>query len=156
MLLDLRVASEACTCPPSTDWGNGESYGHDILGDLQNWAVGWTDWNIVLNPQGGPNHVSNFCNAPIIADPVAQTLQYQPAYWYLGHFSRYLPPGSVRLQTQVTGAGAENVQVTTFVQPDVWNTQHCPLPGSLWLMAGVLCSVWCVGYNGDDSAEHNR
>ncbi len=94
--------------------------GHDILGDLENWAVGWTDWNIVLNPQGGPNHVSNFCNAPIIADSNAQTLTYQPAYWYLGHFSRFLPPGSVRLQTTVSGSGAADVQATTFVQPDVW------------------------------------
>jgi hypothetical protein len=37
------------------------------MGDLNNWAEGWTDWNLVLNPQGGPNHLNNFCDAPIIA-----------------------------------------------------------------------------------------
>merc|ERR1712196_421322 len=37
------------------DWGRGELYGHDILNDVLNWAVGWTDWNIVLDDSGGPN-----------------------------------------------------------------------------------------------------
>jgi len=99
------LPTEACNCPPSPDnWGYGESYGHDIIGDLNNWAVGWTDWNIVLNPQGGPNHLSGYCDAPIMANANTQTIHFQPQYYYMGHFSRYLPPGSIRIGSTDTGA----------------------------------------------------
>ena len=37
----------------------GETYAHDILQDLNHWAVGWTDWNAVLNMRGGPNWAGN-------------------------------------------------------------------------------------------------
>jgi hypothetical protein len=53
---------------------------------------GWTDWNIVLDMEGGPNHLGNFCDAPILADTRNGTLHFQPMYYYLGHFSRFLPP----------------------------------------------------------------
>jgi len=97
-------ATEACRCGPSNDnWSYGESYGHDILGDLNNWAVGWTDWNIVLNPQGGPAHNGAACDAPIMANTGAQTIHFQPQYYYLGHFSRYLPPNTVRIGKSDTG-----------------------------------------------------
>lgn len=63
------LATEACTCPPAFGaWDKGEKYAHDIIGDLNAWAVGWTDWNLVLDMQGGPNHLQNWCDAPIMAD----------------------------------------------------------------------------------------
>ena len=44
----------------------GEIYGYDILNDLRSWAIGWTDWNLILDTQGGPNWANNFVDAPII------------------------------------------------------------------------------------------
>jgi len=73
------------------------------MGDLNNWAVGWTDWNIVLNQQGGPNHLNNYCDAPIMANTNTQSLHYQPQYYYMGHFSRFVPPQSVRIGHTVNG-----------------------------------------------------
>jgi len=32
-----------------------------MINDFNNGAVGWTDWNILLDETGGPNHVKNFC-----------------------------------------------------------------------------------------------
>jgi len=108
------LATEACNCPPSIgNWGTGESYGYDIIGDLNNWSVGWTDWNILLNIQGGPNHVNNFCDAPILADINGQKLIYQPAYWYMGQFSRFITPGSVILKTAVSDATLSAVSALT-------------------------------------------
>ena len=78
-------------------WALGERYAHDILGDLNNWTVGWTDWNMVLDETGGPNHVGNFCDAPIIANAKENKLYYQSSYYYLGHFSKYIRPGAVRI-----------------------------------------------------------
>lgn len=84
-------------------WARGEGYGHDILGDLNAGSAGWTDWNIILDQDGGPNHVNNFCDAPVLADlrTDAPVLHYHPQYWYLGHFSKFIAPGSVRVATTV-------------------------------------------------------
>jgi O-glycosyl hydrolase len=35
-------------------------YGTSMINDFNNGTVGWTDWNILLDQNGGPNHVGNF------------------------------------------------------------------------------------------------
>jgi glucosylceramidase len=88
-------------------WNKGEGYGFDILGDLEAGSVGWTDWNILLDREGGPNHVGNFCDAAIIADTSEDSeeaaIYYHPQYYYMGHFSKFLAPNSTRLESSVTG-----------------------------------------------------
>ena len=49
-------------------WPNGERYGKSMINDFNSGAVGWTDWNILLDEHGGPNHVGNFCFAPVHGD----------------------------------------------------------------------------------------
>eukprot|EP00029_Vermamoeba_vermiformis_P000310 TRINITY_DN1034_c0_g1_i1.p1 TRINITY_DN1034_c0_g1~~TRINITY_DN1034_c0_g1_i1.p1 ORF type:complete len:471 (-),score=165.50 TRINITY_DN1034_c0_g1_i1:42-1454(-) len=85
------------------DWGRGEHYGEDMIGDLQNWANGWVDWNIILDMQGGPNHLQNWCDAPIIADAKAGKLYYQIPYYYMGQITRYVLPDSYHIDTAVSG-----------------------------------------------------
>ncbi|MCW8834191.1 MAG: glycosyl hydrolase, partial [Colwellia sp.] len=41
-------------------------YARNIIVSLNHWLEGWIDWNIVLDKNGGPNHVGNFCGAPIM------------------------------------------------------------------------------------------
>ena len=36
--------------------------------DLKFWSVGWLDWNLILDTNGGPNHLKNNCDANIIQD----------------------------------------------------------------------------------------
>ena len=61
-------------CPESfnpamyNNWGLGEAYGRNMINDFNNGTVGWTDWNVLLDETGGPNHVQNFCFAPVHAD----------------------------------------------------------------------------------------
>ena len=50
------------------DWKLGELYGRSMINDFNSGTVGWTDWNILLDETGGPNHVKNFCFAPVHAD----------------------------------------------------------------------------------------
>ncbi|MBC8479303.1 MAG: glycoside hydrolase family 30 protein, partial [FCB group bacterium] len=88
-------------------WDLGERYARSIINDLNRWTVAWIDWNLILNEQGGPNHVGNYCSAPIIADTRTGELHYQSSYYYLGHFSRYMRPGSVRIQSQVSTTDLE-------------------------------------------------
>lgn len=82
------------------------SDGFDILGDLRSGSNGWTDWNLILDQTGGPNHVGNLCDAPVIADlreGGTNTLHYHPQFFYLGHFSKFILPQSLRLAATVTG-----------------------------------------------------
>jgi len=93
------VFTEGCQegGPQVGKWFTGERYGRNIIGDMRNWVEAWIDWNIVLDERGGPNHVGNYCDAPIIADTAAGEIYYNSSYWYIGHFSRFVPPGSVRI-----------------------------------------------------------
>ena len=45
-----------------------ERYAKAMINDFNNGTVAWTDWNILLNEYGGPNHVGNFCFAPVHGD----------------------------------------------------------------------------------------
>jgi glucosylceramidase len=90
-------------------WDRGERYAHHIIGDLNNWTEGWLDWNLALDRHGGPNHVGNWCDAPIIVDTDQGTWIRQSAYWYIGHFSRYIRPGARRLFSTQPGNGLESV-----------------------------------------------
>lgn len=83
--------------PAPGNWANGERYARNIIGDLGNWVEGWIEWNLVLNEQGGPNHVGNYCCAPILCDTKSDTLTFNPSFHYIGHFSRYIKPGAVRI-----------------------------------------------------------
>lgn len=80
-------------------WGNGERYGKAIINDLNAGAVGWTDWNILLDEKGGPNHVGNYCFAPIHADTRNGKLIYTPSYYFIGHFSKFIRPNAKRVST---------------------------------------------------------
>jgi glucosylceramidase len=60
-------------------------------------GVAWTDWNILLDEKGGPNHVGNFCFAPIHADTRTGQLIYTNSYYYIGHFSKFIRPGATRI-----------------------------------------------------------
>lgn len=96
-------------------WDLGERYAHDIIGDLNNWTVGWVDWNMVLDERGGPNHVDNLCDAPVIADTTRNKVYYQNSFYYLGHFSKYIRPGAVRIGHSVAN---DALEVTAFKNPN--------------------------------------
>ncbi len=80
-------------------WPNAERYGRSMINDFNNGTVGWTDWNILLDETGGPNHVQNFCFAPVHADIRTGELIYTPSYFYIGHFSKFIRPGAKRVST---------------------------------------------------------
>ena len=80
-------------------WPNAERYGRSMINDFNNGTVAWTDWNILLDETGGPNHVGNFCFAPVHADTQTGELIYTPSYYYIGHFSKFIRPGAKRVST---------------------------------------------------------
>ncbi|MBX3381689.1 MAG: glycoside hydrolase family 30 protein [Phycisphaeraceae bacterium] len=101
------------------EWGAGERYGRSLMHDFNNGAVGWTDWNILLDERGGPNHVGNYCFAPVHADtrpgPDAGKLTFMNSFYYLGHFSRFIRPGAKRI---IASSTSDDLLTTAFKNPD--------------------------------------
>jgi glucosylceramidase len=111
------MLTEACNSPFSwqtfNDWKWGENYGENMIYDFNNGAVGWTDWNILLDETGGPNHVGNFCFAPIHVKE--GTLHYMNSYYYIGHFSKFIRPGAKRI---ISSSNRVQLLTTAFMNQD--------------------------------------
>ncbi|MFA5421766.1 MAG: glycoside hydrolase family 30 protein [Bacilli bacterium] len=97
-------------------WEHGEYYGRHMINDFNNFCEGWIDWNLVVDEIGGPNHVNNFCEAPIIYNRSTREIIYNPSYYYIGHFSKYVMPGAVRLHTELHHS--PNVLAVSFRNPN--------------------------------------
>ncbi|MCB0580320.1 MAG: glycoside hydrolase family 30 protein [Phaeodactylibacter sp.] len=113
------LLTEACNYPFSWetfgDWSWGERYGENMIHDFNNGAVAWTDWNVLLDETGGPNHVGNFCFAPVHARTEDGTLHYMNSYYYIGHFSKFIRPGARRIACSSSRA---QLLATAFLNPD--------------------------------------
>jgi len=119
-----------------TDWALGELYGRSMINDFNSGTVGWTDWNVLLDETGGPNHVQNFCFAPVHADTRTGELIYTNSYYYIGHFSKFVRPGAKRI---ASSPSRSPLLSTAFVNPDgkvsvvVMNKTDQKLAYYLWL-----------------------
>jgi len=119
-----------------TDWSLGERYGLSMVNDFNSGTSAWTDWNILLDETGGPNHVGNFCFAPIHADTRSGTLIYTNAYYYMGHFSKFVKPGAKRISSS---SNRDKLQTTAFVDADgkisvvVLNLSDEKISFNLWM-----------------------
>ncbi|MDB5110345.1 MAG: hypothetical protein JWR67_1459 [Mucilaginibacter sp.] len=118
------------------DWAHGERYGFSMINDFNNGTVGWTDWNILLDEHGGPNHVANYCFAPVHANLQTGALIYTNAYYYLGHFSKFIRPGARRV---ACSSNKDQLLSAAFLNPDgklavvVMNKSDEKLSYHLWI-----------------------
>jgi glucosylceramidase len=101
--------------PHVGSWEVGERYARSLINDLNRWTVGWIDWNLLLDERGGPNHVGNYCSAPILADRASGSLMHQSAYWVLGHFARFVKPGARRV---LCASSRQEIEASAFVNVD--------------------------------------
>ena len=127
-------------------WENGERYARNIIGDFSNWVCGFIDWNIVLDQRGGPNHVGNFCDAPVIVDTNTKEVTYGPSFYYLAHFSKFVQPGARRIHSE---GGPPRIQSIAFRNPDgtlavvVFNPTEQPAEFALGVAgeANLTCQI---------------
>lgn len=94
---------------------NAGRLSHEIIGDLNHGMTAFYDWNILLDEQGGPNYVGNFCQAPFLYDRQKKELIPQLLSHHIWHFSHFLTPGSRRIGWS---RYAETVDVTAYKRPD--------------------------------------
>jgi glucosylceramidase len=112
-LIFTEGCAEAFDASKIASWELGEKYAYSMINDFNAGAAAWTDWNILLDGKGGPNHVNNFCFAPVHV--VADSLYFTSAYYAIGHFSKFIRPGAQRVACCASRA---NFYATAFKNTD--------------------------------------
>ena len=125
------VFSEACVeyslYKGDNQLRNARMYGHELIGSLNHGLNVFLDWNLLLDEQGGPNHVGNFCDAPMMYDSRNGVLTRNLSYDYIRHFSRFIQPGARRIGlSRFSG----RVEATAALNPDGSDCAVAMNPGS--------------------------
>ncbi|XP_078063991.1 lysosomal acid glucosylceramidase [Mustelus asterias] len=97
-------------------WERGARYSHDIIQDMNYFVTGWTDWNIALDLQGGPNWVKNFVDSPVIVNSSQDAFYKQPMFYHMAHFSKFIPEDSLRVG--LDPSAATKLETVAFLRPD--------------------------------------
>ncbi|MDO4331410.1 MAG: glycoside hydrolase family 30 protein [Eubacteriales bacterium] len=148
----LILGTEACMSnEPRECYAAGEKYAHDMIGDLNHWACGWVDWNMLLDTTGRPDHwmdeqlafrerfLAGGCRqeelsetekefllpcistgiwvgeAPMVVDHETEKIRFSSSYYYIGHFSKFIRPGAVRIGNSMY---THLLEGCTFENPD--------------------------------------
>ncbi len=90
-----------------------ERYGRNMMHDIFNGTEGYIDWNLFLDTTGGPNHVNNLCSSPVMVDVFPEKEILNPSYYYIQHFSKHVPKGSIRRHSS-----SKEVLHNVFLRPD--------------------------------------
>ncbi|XP_052751899.1 lysosomal acid glucosylceramidase-like isoform X2 [Galleria mellonella] len=98
-------------------WDRAQKYIKDIIEDLNYNVVGWVDWNIALDEQGGPTYINNCIDSPIIVNAQRGEFVKQPMFYALGHFSKFLPRGSRRINVSATYPDSTPLDNVAFLTP---------------------------------------
>lgn len=67
--------------------------------NLNHWTSVYLDWNLALNTQGGP-YLQLPLDAAIIVNKTGAEFFKNPMFYTVGHFSKFIPPGSRRVDVQ--------------------------------------------------------
>jgi glucosylceramidase len=108
---------------PIYDFDDGDVWGNIIFNDLEAGTSAWLYWNAILDETGGPWAVSpvhgnpdpNIQHPVVIINKNTHEITYTGTYYYLAHFSKFVRPGAVRVQTNGKATG---VRVMAFQTPD--------------------------------------
>ncbi|WP_026968251.1 glycoside hydrolase family 30 protein [Algoriphagus terrigena] len=86
-----------------------------IIGATRNWAKTVLEWNLTSNPSLTPHTDRGGCDRCLGAVTIdGDSVVRNPAYYIIAHASKFVDPGSVRVDSNML-EGLENV---AFVRPD--------------------------------------
>ncbi len=100
-----------------------------LISTLRNWASTVADWNLALNPRGGPVQAPNTgchgCDGVVTVNPHTDTVTYGLKYYQLGQVSAMVKPGAQRIASNsfVTYSGgilhvSQGLDDVAFLNPD--------------------------------------
>jgi glucosylceramidase len=108
---------------PRFDWEDGDFWVNQIVSDLEVGASAWIYWNMILDEKGGPWAISpvhgnpdpNVQHPVVIINRQPKQVTYTGLYYYLAHFSKFVRPGAVRIETK---GSAKGVRCVAFKTPE--------------------------------------
>ena len=113
------ITSESCIEYRFLDkdavFDNAAKLAHELIGDLNHGICAFYDWNILLDEQGGPNHVGNWCHAAFLYDRKEKVLHPQLIQQYYYHFAFFIAPGAKRI---AVSKYTDKLEVTAFQNPN--------------------------------------
>jgi glucosylceramidase len=91
---------------------------HTLLVEaIRHWASAVILWNVALDQDSGPtNGGCQDCRGVVTVDAVTGRVGYNVEYYVLGHASRFVRPGAVRIAS--TSFGDRSVETVAFHNPD--------------------------------------
>jgi glucosylceramidase len=106
-----QSSDPATTFPDTLHWHTR----YLTVGSVRNWARTVITWNLALDPSGGPhNHGCGTCFGVVTIDPRTGKATPTADYYVLGHVTRFVAPGAVRIASNVAG----NIWNVAFRNPD--------------------------------------
>ena len=86
-----------------------------LIGATRNWSKNVLLWNLAADPQNGPHTVGGcpVCQGLVTLDG-NKVVSYNVGYYALAHFSKFVPPGSVHVETNEI----EQLPDVAFQTPD--------------------------------------
>ncbi|MCL1830177.1 MAG: glucosylceramidase [Oscillospiraceae bacterium] len=98
------------------NWMGAEMYARELISCFNHHMAAEVDWNMVVDEEGGPYHDrSNGCKAVIVVDPKNDLVYLEPTYYAVGHFSKFVERGAVRIGCSSL---SEDVIATAFQNPN--------------------------------------
>jgi glucosylceramidase len=83
------------------NWPAALRLSKSVITDLNNWTEGWDVWNLILDQDNGPRHAGDVPgvhrNTIVNADTTTSEITYNPPFYVLGQFSRFIRPGAKRI-----------------------------------------------------------
>jgi len=106
--------TEACQSPPSFGtWSTADNYMHYVIPILNNWVVGWMDWNMALDYTGGPGSQL----PTILVSNSTDEFEKQPQFYAMGHLAKFFPPGSVIIGLNFADFNTTNLEAVAAINP---------------------------------------
>jgi glucosylceramidase len=85
------------------------------VGAVRNWAKTVVTWNLALDPSNGPhNGGCDTCKGVVTIDPATGKATREADYYVLGHVTKFVRPGAVRIGSTV----ADTIWDVAFRNPD--------------------------------------
>lgn len=87
---------------------------HVLIGATRNWARTVLEWNLANDPEFGPHTDDGGCTSCLGALTIGDSITRNVSYYVIAHASRFVPPGSVRVQAN----GPDSLPHVAFRTPE--------------------------------------
>ncbi|KZC06831.1 Glucosylceramidase, partial [Dufourea novaeangliae] len=114
LMTEACIGSQSLIKVDPGSWERGEIYMLSIIEYMNNWYVGWNDWNLALDLKGGPTWIGNNVDSPILVNADTDEFYKQPMYYALNHVSGFVDTGSYRVDI---GGTTDSIHGVAFVAP---------------------------------------